>query len=145
LISFVNNVIGVLRSDFKHHLGLPETRKLLGIDRLLPIPPGLRWESINILSSFSKEARDGVLEENWSSLDLFAEYLEGADPVPRLHQLGLYPSEVDLSYEQAEWDGQLGEGGQGEGGEDTYEEEDQLPGGGGSGRRPCQSPYEARG
>ena len=90
LISSVNNVIGVLRSDFKHHLGLPETRKLLGIDRLLPIPKGLRWESINTLSNFSKEARDSLLEENWSSLDLFAEYIEGADPVPRLN-LGWTP------------------------------------------------------
>ena len=128
LISSVNNVIGVLRSDFKHHLGLPETRKLLGIDRLLPIPKGLRWESINTLSNFSKEARDSLLEGNWSSLDLFAEYIEGADPVPRLW---MDPSEVDLSYEQAEWDGQLGEEGQEEGGEDLYEGEDKLPGGGG--------------
>ena len=134
LISAVNNVVGVLRSDFKHHLGLPETRKLLGIDRLLPIPKGLRWENINTLSSFSKEARDSLLEENWSSLDLFAEYLEGADPGPRLHQLGMDPSEVNLSYEEALWDGQSADEGHEEGGDDPQEDEDdQPPGGGGLG------------
>ena len=134
LISAINNVVGVLRSDFKHHLGLPETRKLLGIDRLLPIPKGLRWENINTLSSFSKEARDSLLEENWSSLDLFGEYLEGADPGPRLHQLGMDPSEVNLSYEEALWEGQSHDEEHEEGGDDPPDDEgDQPPGGGGLG------------
>ena len=139
LISAVNNVVGVLRSDFKHRLGLPETRKMLVIDRLLPVTKGLRWEQINCLSSLSREARDSLLEEGWSSIDLFGEYLEGADPVPRLHQLGTSPYEVDLSYEEAGWDGQEEEGHE-EGSEDLYGEGVQVPGGGGCGLCPCSPP-----
>ena len=71
MISAVNKVVGALRSDFKHKLGLPETVKLLGIDRLIPVTKGLWWEDINTLSSFSREARDSILEQGWSSIDLF--------------------------------------------------------------------------
>ena len=88
LIAAINNVVAPLRSDFKHRLGLPETVKLLGIDRLLPVPKGLRWEQINTLTTFSREARYSVLEQGWSSINIFGEVLEGADPCPRLHQLG---------------------------------------------------------
>ena len=95
LVGSVNNVIATVRSDFKHQLGLPETVKLAGIDRLLPAPRGLRWENVNTLSTFSREARCGVLEQGWSSLDLFAEVIEGADPIPRLHQLGVNPADID--------------------------------------------------
>ena len=41
-----------------------------------------------------------MLEQGWSAIDLFAEVLEGADPVPRLHQLGMSPAEIDQSYEK---------------------------------------------
>ena len=85
-----------------HRLGLPEKVKLLGMDRLLPVPKGMRWEEINCLASYTLEARDAVLEQQWSSIDLFGEVLEGADPIPRLHQLGTSPAEVDQCFEEVE-------------------------------------------
>ena len=54
-------------------------------------------------------------------------------PTPRSkssYRKNIFSQKKILSYEQAEWDGQLGEGGQGEGDEDVDEEGDQLPGGG---------------
>ena len=57
-----------------------------------------------MLSTYSREARDSVLEQGWSAIDLFAELIEGADPSPRLHQLGVNPAEVNQSYD--EFDGE---------------------------------------
>ena len=92
ILAAVNNVVASVGSDFKHKLGLPETVKLMGIDRLLAVPKGLRWEEVNILSTYSREACDSVLEQKWSAIDLFGEILEGADPSPRLHLLGVNPA-----------------------------------------------------
>ena len=65
-----------MRSDFKHQLGLPEKVKLLGIDRLLPVPKGMHWEQINCLASFTREARDPFAEPG----GLYsAEEVDGAD------------------------------------------------------------------
>ena len=128
LIAAINNVVGSLRSDFKHKLGLPETVKLLGINRLLPVPKGLRWEEINTLTSFSREARYSILEQGWSSIYLFGEILEGADPMPRLHQLGMSPAEVNQSYEEADCEGR-DEDEHEEGREDPFGEGGPVPGG----------------
>ena len=92
-------MIAVIRLDFRHHLGLQEVVKMVGIDRILPVPPGLRWESINTMASFSREARDGVLEQGWSAIYLLAEVIEGADSLQRLYQLGVHPAEVDRCYD----------------------------------------------
>ena len=105
ILAAVNNVVASVGSDFKHKLGLPETVKLLGIDRLLAVPKGLRWEEVNILSTYSREACDSVLEQGWSARDLFGEILEGADPSPRLHLLGVNPAEVDQSYDEVDGEG----------------------------------------
>ena len=128
LIAAINNVVGSLQSDFKHKLDLPETVKLLGINRLLPVPKGLRWEEINTLTSFSREARYSILEQGWSSIYLFGEILEGADPMPRLHQLGMSPAEVNQSYEEADCEGR-DEDEHEEGREDPFGEGGLVPGG----------------
>ena len=52
------------------------------------------------------------------------------------------PSEVDLSYEEAKWDGQGGDDGHEEGDEDHHEGEDQLPGGGGLEDDPAHPPAD---
>ena len=76
ILAVVNNVVAVLRSDFKHQLGLPEKVKLLGIDRFLPVPKGMHWEQINCLASFTREARDPFAEPG----GLYsAEEVDGAD------------------------------------------------------------------
>ena len=123
----MNNVVASVRSEFNHKLGLPETVKLLGMDRLLAVPKGLRWEEVNILSTYSREARDSVLEQGWSAIDLFSEILEGADPSPRLHLLGVNPAEVDQSYDEV--DGEERDDGEEDGDED-HGDQGQLPGGG---------------
>ena len=125
ILSAVNNVVTSVRSDFKHKLGPPETVRLLGIDRLLAVPKGLRLEEVNILSTYSREARDSILEQGWSAIDLFGEILEGADPCPRLHQLGVNQAEIDQSYDEAEGE-ERDEGA--EDGEEDHVERGQVPG-----------------
>ena len=101
----------------------------MGIDRILPVPKGIRWEEINTLTSFSREARDAVLEQGWSSIDLFGEVLEGVNPIPRLHQLGTSPAEVDQSYEEADGEDRDEEEHE-DGDEDLHDGDGQVPGGG---------------
>ena len=127
VLSAVNNVVASVRSDFKHKLGLPETVKLMGIDRLLAVPKNLRWEDVNILDTYSREARDSVLEQGWLAIDLFAEVIEGADPSPRLNLLGVNPAEVDQSYDEA--DGEERDDGE-ESVDEDHGDQDQGPGGG---------------
>ena len=86
------------------------------------------WEQINCLASFTREARDVVLEQGWSSFDLFGEVLEGANPSPRLHQLGTSPAEVDQCFEEVEGE-ERDEEEHEDYNEDLQEGVEQVPGG----------------
>ena len=87
------------------------------------MPPNVRWEQVNVPAGFSAEVRARLITDGWGSVDLFGEVLKGADPVPRLLQLGQDPARLDRYWDEVS----QGLEQQDEGEEEAQEGEGQVP------------------
>ena len=101
IIEVHSNVVATIRSDFYAKTGQPEREHTVGIDRLLPVPAGTRWEDggVNLPSWLGKSYQE-QREQQWASVDLHAEILKGAAPDIELTKLGRDPSDLDHLWEQ---------------------------------------------
>ena len=101
IIEVHSNVVATIRSDFYAKTGQPEREHTVGIDRLLPVPAGTRWEDggVNLPSWLGKSYQE-QREQQWASVDLHAEILKGAAPDIELAKLGRDPSDLDHLWEQ---------------------------------------------
>ena len=101
IIEAHSNVVATIRSDFYAKAGQQEREHTVGIDRLLPVAAGTRWEDGGLnLPTWFGPAGPEQREQQWVSMDLQAEILRGVAPEIELAKLGQDPSQLDDLWEK---------------------------------------------
>ena len=134
-----SNVVATIRSNFYARIGQQEMEHTVGLDRLLPVRQGTRWEDGGVnLPMLPVKPHRGQKEQQWAAIDLDGEILKGAAPECELARLDQDSSDLDHLWDKF-WDAggeeeeEVGEGPRDDGRDENVGEEEEKGGGGGGG------------